>query len=41
MKSESVNNKKQIYEKTKMDYNDYPTTVFTPTEYSFCGLSEE
>lgn len=24
-----------------MDYNDYPTTVFTPVEYSCVGLSEE
>ncbi|CAK65577.1 unnamed protein product (macronuclear) [Paramecium tetraurelia] len=32
---------KQEYENTKLEYNDYPTTVFTPLEYSFVGLSEE
>nr|CAB3267403.1 thioredoxin reductase 3 [Phallusia mammillata] len=26
---------------TKCDYNGVPTTVFTPLEYSCCGLSEE
>lgn len=25
----------------KMDYKDFPTTVFTPIEYSCCGYSEE
>lgn len=25
----------------KMDYDSVPTTVFTPTEYGSCGLSEE
>ncbi len=24
-----------------MDYNLIPTTVFTPTEYGTCGLSED
>jgi pyruvate/2-oxoglutarate dehydrogenase complex dihydrolipoamide dehydrogenase (E3) component len=24
-----------------MDYEGVPTTVFTPLEYSCCGLSEE
>jgi len=24
-----------------MDYRDFPTTVFTPLEYSCCGLNEE
>ena len=27
--------------KVKMDYNLVPTTVFTPLEYSCCGLTEE
>ena len=25
----------------KINYNNIPTTVFSPLEYSFCGLSEE
>jgi len=25
----------------KMDYNNVPTTVFTPLEYGCCGYSEE
>lgn len=29
------------YNANLLDYNDYPTTVFTPLEYSFVGLSEE
>jgi thioredoxin reductase (NADPH) len=29
------------YRKLLMDYRDFPTTVFTPIEYSCCGLSEE
>ena len=29
------------YDKFKLDYNDYPTTVFTPLEYSCVGLSED
>ncbi len=28
-------------EKQSMDTNDFPTTVFTPTEYSCAGLSED
>jgi pyruvate/2-oxoglutarate dehydrogenase complex dihydrolipoamide dehydrogenase (E3) component len=24
-----------------MDYKDFPTTIFTPVEYSVCGMSEE
>ncbi|CAD8124401.1 unnamed protein product [Paramecium sonneborni] len=31
----------QEYENTKLEYSDYPTTVFTPLEYSFVGLNEE
>lgn len=27
--------------KVLMDYNNVPTTVFTPLEYGSCGLSEE
>jgi thioredoxin reductase (NADPH) len=29
------------YEETKLDYNDFPTTVFTPLEYSCVGLTEQ
>jgi len=29
------------YCRNLMDYNDFPTTVFTPLEYSCVGLSEE
>ena len=29
------------YNHTMLEYNDYPTTVFTPIEYSCVGLSEE
>jgi thioredoxin reductase (NADPH) len=31
----------EILKKTKTNYDLIPTTVFTPTEYSFVGLSEE
>lgn len=27
--------------KTKLSYFDFPTTVFTPLEYSLVGLSED
>lgn len=30
-----------MIEKTKLSYFDFPTTVFTPLEYSLVGLSEE
>jgi pyruvate/2-oxoglutarate dehydrogenase complex dihydrolipoamide dehydrogenase (E3) component len=29
-----------INKHTKLDYKLVPTTVFTPNEYSCCGLSE-
>lgn len=31
----------RLYNKSSklMDYNNIPTTVFTPLEYGFCGLS--
>ena len=29
------------YDLTFMDFKDYPTTIFTPLEYSVCGLSED
>ncbi|EGR27288.1 thioredoxin reductase, putative [Ichthyophthirius multifiliis] len=29
------------FQKLKLDVNDFPTTIFTPTEYSCTGLSEE
>ena len=32
---------KEILEKYSTDYNLIPTTIFSPTEYSFVGLSEE
>jgi pyruvate/2-oxoglutarate dehydrogenase complex dihydrolipoamide dehydrogenase (E3) component len=32
---------KKEYKALTMDYKDYPTTIFTPLEYSVCGLSEE
>lgn len=32
---------KEILENYSTDYNLIPTTVFSPTEYSFVGLSEE
>ena len=31
----------EIIKKYGMDYNFIPTTVFSPTEYSFVGLNEE
>lgn len=31
----------QLLEKFSTDYNNIPTTVFSPTEYSFVGLTEE
>ena len=31
----------EILDKYSTDYNFIPTTVFSPTEYSFIGLSEE
>jgi hypothetical protein len=39
IKNKSIN--QQEYEKTKLDYKDFPTTVFTPIEYSCCGMSYE
>lgn len=32
---------KKEYKALTMDYKDFPTTVFTPIEYSVCGMSEE
>ena len=34
----SIQEKEEDY---KTDYTMIPTTVFTPTEYSFVGMSEE
>jgi len=31
----------EILKRYSTDYNLIPTTVFSPTEYSFIGLSEE
>ena len=31
----------EILKRFSTDYNFIPTTVFTPVEYSFIGLSEE
>ena len=32
---------KEILDKFSVDYNHIPTTVFSPTEYSFVGLNEQ
>lgn len=34
-------NEEEIMKKNNTDYSFIPTTVFTPTEYSFVGMSEE
>ena len=39
MKGEKTEN--EILEKYSSDFNLVPTTVFSPTEYSFAGLSEQ
>jgi pyruvate/2-oxoglutarate dehydrogenase complex dihydrolipoamide dehydrogenase (E3) component len=30
-----------MMEKTKLNYKRVPTSVFTPLEYSCCGMNEE
>lgn len=39
--SSLLNSKISILRSFQCDYENIPTTIFTPLEYSCCGLSEE
>jgi len=41
MRIQKKNSEEHILENFSTDYSLIPTTVFTPVEYSFVGLSEE
>lgn len=40
LRSKQITSEDVILERYTTDYNNIPTTVFSPTEYSFVGLSE-
>lgn len=37
----ALKEKNPHYNRFKVDYSMVPTTVFSPTEYGCCGMSEE